>query len=434
MKPPYKIAAHLCVGLAAFLSAFSAGKWSGTEKPEILAPSPPGKSMEREAPDQIERAKRSMTVAEYQAAWDAVAAKKWGRRERTDWQLKLLKEWADKDLEGALKAAFSESWSRNPNSRMDAAAFYFHSAFAESFKNRTEEVWKLIQQKKPGILESAVLLKAWSATLFEHDQQLYFSYLREMKGGDFALALNASFQGAKDINALTKVLDLAEEKAGQGVPLEGLGTVMITKAAQDFTKEELMDRLKTPNTVLGEYYLSVASARLFRPGHSPGAGEIFSEIQEIPSDKRDRFAGRLVKFSDNPEIVRGSLDHFVAAGDWKFLDENAAESVRRMEEKADPVELAGWAATLPPREETSGMFHSGVEPYIRKAPEEAWRWIQEMEDGYWRDHALGEYSKVNLEVFNDPEKSATAIAQIQDPAYLETVKSWRASWEEKKRK
>ncbi len=77
------------------------------------------------------------------------------------------------------------------------------------------------------------------------------------------------------------------------------------------------------------------------------------------------------------------------------------------------------------------MFHRGVEPYIRKSPEEAWNWIQEMGEGYWRDRALAEYSQINLHVFKDPAKSAAAIAQIQDPVFLETVKGWRASWEKR---
>jgi hypothetical protein len=103
-----------------------------------------------------------------------------------------------------------------------------------------------------------------------------------------------------------------------------------------------------------------------------------------------------------------------------------------MAQTMDPVKLAEWAGNLPPREETTEMFHRGVEPYIRKSPEEAWSWIEQMDAGYWRDHALAEYSQVNLHVFNDPAKSAAAIAQIRDPAFLETVKGWRASWQKQK--
>ncbi|RYD40066.1 MAG: hypothetical protein EOP85_14885, partial [Verrucomicrobiaceae bacterium] len=172
-----------------------------------------------------------MTTEEYQAAWDAIPAMKWGRKERFDWQIKLLKEWADKDLEGALKAAFAESWASNRVVLVQGEAFRYHGAFVESIKNRPQDVLKLIQEKKLGVLESSLLLQAWSVTLFQYDKELYFSHIRELSGGDFPLALNVSFLQAVDFNTLIQVLDLAEEKARQGVSMEGLQTWMMSRAA-----------------------------------------------------------------------------------------------------------------------------------------------------------------------------------------------------------
>ncbi len=91
--------------------------------------------------------------------------------------------------------------------------------------------------------------------------------------------------------------------------------------------------------------------------------------------------------------------------------------------------LANWAQSLPPRRETAELFHRGVEPYIRKDPDAAWQWIDGLDNSFWRDRALAEYSQVNLHVFNDPEKSTAAIEQISDAVYREMVKGWRADWE-----
>ncbi|RYD49845.1 MAG: hypothetical protein EOP85_00845 [Verrucomicrobiaceae bacterium] len=373
-----------------------------------------------------------MTPVEYKAAWDAIPAMKWNRKERFDWQIKLLKEWAEKDLEGALKAAFAESWSSNRVVLVRGEAFNYHGAVVESIKNRPQDILKLVQDRKLGTLESSLLLQAWSVTWFQHDPKIYFSHLRGLKSGEFPLALNASFLQAEDFNTLTQVLDLAEDKVRQGVSMEGLQTWMMSRAASDFTKDELMDRLNTPDAQLRDYYILAMVQRATRSGLPARPEDISAHIREIPEDRRSHFAGLLLTFSDgNPGITQASLDHFVSENDWKYLGIiDASRVVQKMAEKADLTELAEWAATLPPREETNGMFRTGVEPFIRKSPEQAWEWIQEMNPGYWRDRALAEYSQVNLTVFNDPEKSAAALSQIRDPEVLKSAQVRRKGWEE----
>ncbi len=371
-----------------------------------------------------------MTPAEYQAAWDAIPAMKWNRKDRFDWQIKLLKEWAEKDLEGALKAAFGESWSSNRVVMVKGEAFKYHGAFVESIKNRPQEILKLIQDRKLGTLESSLLLQAWSVTLFQYDPQVYFSYLRGLKGGEFPLALNASFLQAEDFNTLTQVLDLAEEKVRQGASMEGLQTWMMSRAASDFTKGELMDRLGTPDAQLRDFYIFAMVQRATRSGHPARPEEISADIREIPEDRRSHFAGLLLAFANKPGVLQASVDHFVSEGNWAHLEKvDASRFIRNMAEKSDPAGLAEWAATLPPREETNGLFKSGVEPFIRKSPEQAWKWIQDMEQGYWRDRALAEYSQVNLTVFSDSGKSEAALAQIRDPEVLKAARDMRDGWE-----
>lgn len=78
------------------------------------------------------------------------------------------------------------------------------------------------------------------------------------------------------------------------------------------------------------------------------------------------------------------------------------------------------------------MFHRGVESYIRNTPEQAWQWVQELPAGYWRDRALAEYSQQSLHHHKNPEWSRTAIDQIADPSYRQTVEGWRSDWESQK--
>lgn len=431
MRLSLRIAAHLCIGLVAFFSLFKTGGKSGIDQSEAASVPSTRASEPRRATDGAGRLNRGMTPAEYQAAWDAIPTRKWGRKERFDWQIKLLKEWAAKDLEGALRAAFSESWGRNQVGLVKDEAFKFHGAFIESIETRPREVLKLIQEKKLGVLESSLLLQAWSVSLFQHDPKVYFSHLQELKGGDFPMALNASFVHAEDINTLTRVFDLAEEKARQGVSMEGLKTWHVTGFAGDFTPEELIERVNIPDRILQDYYVSTMAFGLLKSSYLSKAEDVSAKIQEVPSGTRDQFAGLLLTFASKPGVLQASVDHFVSEGNWAHLEKvDVSRFIQQMAEKSDPAGVAEWAATLPPRQETDGMFRSGVEPFIRKSPEDAWNWIQDMNEGYWRDRALAEYSHVNLTVFNDPAKSAVALAQIRDPDVLNAAQNRTKGWEE----
>ena len=435
MNPALKIVAHLSVGLAAFYLMASIRKSEGTRGDDpARAARPADRTQSASAVKQGGPRTIAMKAADYQAAWDAIAAKKWSKGERMEYQKRLLKEWAATDLEGALKAAFSETWNRG-NVRMVGESFAIQSAFTEVFVDRSEDVLKLIQDRKPGVLESSLLLEAWSgALLFAKDRNLYFTYLRGMAGDDFTKVLGMASARAKDPEFLAKILDLLSERESQGIALEGIDRSFSKAVGEQLSKDELMEKLGNAGTALSGFYTSILAARYSDISRNASAEAVTAEIASLPEDKRSGFAKALLNtYTGNPAILQTALDHLVDHEQWQLLDKGeTSRAVQTMRQNADPVSLAEWAVSLPPREETTEMFHRGVEPYIRKSPEDAWSWIQEMEDGYWRDRALAEYSQINLHVFNDPDKSAAAIGQIRDPAYRETVKGWRAGWEKQK--
>ncbi len=94
-------------------------------------------------------------------------------------------------------------------------------------------------------------------------------------------------------------------------------------------------------------------------------------------------------------------------------------------------QLAEWVADLPPRKETTEMFHRGVEPFIRQDRQAAWEWMSGLEDGTWRDRAFAEYSQQALNRFNDPAASRKALDQVQDPAFKASAEGWRKDWEQR---
>lgn len=436
MKPSLNAAAHLSVGVVAFLLTFTINRHdvSGNSDP-ARAIRPASGPVEKQGAARDSTVKSRMKAAEYQAAWDAIPARKWSRKERIEYQIRLLKEWAETDLEGALKAALGETWNRGGNRTM-GESFTFHSAFSEVFVDRSEDVLKMIRQRKLGILESSILLEAWSTSLLAKDQDLYLTYLRGMDGADFTKALAVASGHTQDKAFLTKALDVLAEKAAAGIAVDGLGRTFFGAAVNAFSKDELMEKLRTSSGGMIGFYTSMVAMNYATTSRDASAEQVSAEIDSFPEDKQDAFAKALLgSYTGNANLLQTALDHLVDHEQWQLLDKGeTSQAVQTMRQNADPVALAQWAASLPPREETTEMFHRGVEPYIRNDREASWTWIQQMEDGYWRDHALAEYSQVNLHVFNDPEKSAAAIGQIRDPAFLETVRGWRVQWEKQKGK
>jgi hypothetical protein len=431
MKPALKITAHLAVGLAAFFLIAGTGIWEKRNPADGVSLRTSEKERSggsgKSAASRNTAVKTRMKAAEYRAAWDAIAGMKWSKSERLAYQTKLLAEWAETDLDGALAAALSESWK-------DGLMSNFGSPFHDVFVDRAEDIRRLIDQRKLGVLETSLLLRAWSSTLASRSPDLYLAYLRGLDGADFSTAVSAAVDSVKDKELGFKIMEVMAAKAQDEWAMEGLARALSENYGEVFSKEELMERLAESGGGMSAIYTALLAGRFLAFPDADTPDKVTAEIDSLPEDKRGLFAKALLNSqNDHPGIIHAALDHLLSHEQWQLLDkQETSRAVQIMRENADPVEMAEWAAALPPREETTEMFHRGVEPYIRKDREAAWNWIQQMDAGYWRDRALAEYSQVNLHVFNDPEKSSAAIGQITDPAFRDTVKGWRSGWEKQK--
>lgn len=435
MKPLAKVALHLAVGIAAFLLVPAVVRQEG--RPVDTSSREDGRS---HAPSEksgtharSKSAVSGMKSADYRAAWDAVPTMGWDKEKRLAWQNRLLKEWAEVDLEGALAAAFAETRTRS-GYRVMGETFVFHSAFHDVFMDRSEDVMKLVQDRKLGTLESSLLLEAWSTTLLSRDKDLYLTYIRDLGEDDFIRALGVSAE-EKDKATLSKLLDAVSSKAAAGMSLEGMDR-NLAGVAGAFSQDELLERLRSSTGEMAGLYTRLLAENYAGSSATVSGQEVTAHIASLPEDQRGPFARALLTSdTKNAELLQTALEHLVDHEEWQLLTPpETSQAMRNMREKADPVVLAEWAMTLPHRQETNEMFHRGVEPRIRKSPEEAWGWIQGMEDGYWKDRALAEYSQINLHVFNSPEKSAEALAQIRDPEFLKIAQAWRKGWEARQQK
>lgn len=436
MKTLLKIAGHLLPCLLAFLivQAMRGGgvaSWaaiSGNQPADLQAVSHKGT---RSAPKDT-ASKARMKGDEYEAAWAAISGMNWTRAQRFAYQSKLLGEWAEVDLEGALKAALAESW-RDGSLRVGGESFPFRNAFASVFVDRSEDVWKMIQSHSVGVLETSILLDAWSTTLISAEPDAFLGYLREMDQSETLTALEPVWRSGKDSGFHSKILDILARKLADGMSLEELDSPFFSNVGKAFTQDQLLERIsRSPDGALFETKILAGCFAETLGGKS--SGEIAAVLDSLPSDLRGPLAKSLLTANSmDKELLQTALDTMVASGNWAlFVDSETARAMRAIQRTADPVDLAEWSLALPPRQETSEIFHRGVEPYIRKNPEGAWNWIQSMDDGYWKDRALAEYSQINLHVYNDPEKSAAALEQIRDAGFRGRAEGWRKDWERQK--
>jgi hypothetical protein len=429
MKPLAKVALHLAVGIAAFLLVpVVIRQGVRTEVSSSHAARSHAPAEKSSTPARAKSAVAAMTSADYRAAWDAVPNMGWDKEKRIAWQDRLLKEWAEVDLEGALAAAFAETRTRS-GYRIMGETFVFHRAFSDVFMDRSEDVMKLVQDRRLGILESSLLLEAWGTTLLARDKDLYLTYIRDLGDNDFIRALGVA-EGERDKVALSKLLEAVSVKASGGMSLDGVDRNLIGIAGV-FSQDELLERLRSSTGAMTGLYTKLLAANYAGTSITANGEEVTARIGSLPEDQRGPFARALLTAdTKNAELLQTALEHLMDHEQWQLLTPpETSQAMRNMREKADPVVLSEWAMSLPHRQETNEMFHRGVEPRIRKSPEEAWGWIQGMEDGYWKDRALAEYSQINLHLFNDPEKSATALGQIQDPEFLKIARGWRQGWE-----
>lgn len=432
MKPAAKITLHLAVGISAFLLVPAITRKEAPVTSSRTASSAHGLTEIGDAQPRVKPVipvtVTSMKSADYRAAWDAVPAMGWDREKRVEWQIRLLKKWAEVDLEGALAAAFAETRTRggNPN---NAETFLFHRAFTDVFVDRADAVMKLVQDRKLGVLESSLLLEAWTTTLQARDKDLYLAYVRDLRDEDFIWALGVA-NGDLGKESLGKLLDSVSARVAAGMSLDGVDRDLAA-VAEAFSQDELLERLRSSSGEMAGLYTKMLAANYALASQTASGAEVTARIDSLPEDQRGPFARALLTAdSKNAELLQTALEHLVDHEQWQLLTPpETSRAMRDMRENADPVVISEWSLTLPHRQETNEMFHRGVEPRIRKSPEEAWSWIQGMEDSYWKDRALAEYSQINLHVFNSPEKSAEALAQIRDPEFLKIAQAWRKGWE-----
>ena len=160
--------------------------------------------------------------------------------------------------------------------------------------------------------------------------------------------------------------------------------------------------------------------------------EIARSIADLPGKHKQEILWSAITSGllQGGEKFTGVVDQLIAENAWDKLNQRELGPVLHMASMGcDAQHVANWATTLPYRQETTQMFHRGIENHIRYNMEASKEWIASIPTQEWRDRAYAEYSQQALDAKNDPTASRWALDQIQDSNFKAEAEGWRTTWE-----
>lgn len=379
------------------------------------------------------KAQRNWTALDYANAWKNLPSEKLSKSERIKAQRMILQGWAERDLEAALRAALDDNVQGA--SMVDSGTDELRLAFGDVILERTEDFWQLIKDEKLGPINSALLGQVWVHQLGRKDPRLLKPYMVDITPKMFSMGLHYQVANNKKLITGPEMVAMLEARATSFPDRVEDGLVTLT-LMENISYNEAFASLSKASPSIQGMLISTMAANILN-----SESKMFNtELARVPAEQRALFASKILDFiATNGDKVleiqpkKEAIEYLVAEQKWELLGgKNAEDAVRSMASITEPKALAEWSYSLPPRKETTEMFHRGVETYIRKSPEQAWQWVEELPNGYWKDRALAEFSQQSLHHHKNPEWSRSAIDQIADPSYRQIVEGWRSDWESKK--
>lgn len=425
MKGWTKYWTHLAAAVLAFVVTLA------VRRPASGAPAERGeREMEREMKRDVARASaesvlKGRNTEELAAAWKELAKRRMTRSDRFALQVEILQRWGERDLEAAMAAALAEPWDEaGHGGRIEGL---LERGFKQVILDRPDDVWRMIEAKRFGMLGSALVRRAWASVLSAENPDHFFTYPPEMKGVVLRGALEAAGSAIRNEEQAVRLWEQLSKKddwmGGSAEIPDGL----LVRLQYMIPAESLFSAMRE-----GREPMASLSARALalRENLNGGNMDFAGRVAKVPESVAGQYALESMKLTHGD---RGKLmerfEFLVGGNHWPELaDPTAAAKVKEMASLMPSRELAEWVVTLPARDETTSMFHRGVEPFIREDPAAAWEWISALEEGPWRDRAFAEYSQQSLHQRKDLSKSREALDQIGDPEFRKIAEQWRKTW------
>lgn len=404
------------------------------DESEVVARSERGTSGHRSA-----SARRPRSVREFKAAWESLPDLKLTSKERLAAQRKMLAAWAEVDLRGAMQAVVASDWGQpgglsgaNYDTKGPLA-----SALETAIGKHPGESWDIIRSGELG-LGGSMLRHAWYDGVGRADPASLAGVYGEVSWREQEtvlgiLKVNATSDGEKQAAVLAAL---------RAVPEDQLSAQQILQ----FMPEQSAEELTTAFQETEDFANREGKVTVLRYGKQAYGGfmrnepdeETLIKLGEDVAGLPKEVAGELIYgiLTDNGARVWGAgvkqttglVELLIEQEQWDKVGRKEVSETWKEARGMTPQERAAWAVTLPEREETTELFHRGVDSYIAENMQEAWDWMEDFPAGRWRDRAFSEYSQQALQKHQDYEASRRALDQIADPGFKTTAESWRPGW------
>ncbi|MEK7951551.1 hypothetical protein [Luteolibacter soli] len=375
-------------------------------------------------------------AAEFRRAWAALGSQKLPTPKLRALQRKLLEEWAEVDLQGAMEAALGEAWDSWENSYGspygNRSGHPLGDAFAKAFAEHPLDAWKVLSSDKlgPG---AQLLRRGWVYAVSRKDASLVISMLPELPN---------SLRGLAIVESMRQV--------PQNKPEERDAMLKKISTSGDLTQSTnwLQTAFYQFNGPIGET-ADLRARWVDAPAGSDRAIAITAWASSLRGVTREQFA---TEWANVPESSRGEaaksilsqlqgrfplllevVDQAIEAGEWAYLEKGVAHKIPALDPSqpgTDPKSVADWALKLPAREEATDLFHSAIQGYLVSDPDQGRTLLESLPAGDWhRERGFIELSQTHLWRRNDPEGSRRAIDSITDPVAKQIATTYLYDWQ-----
>ena len=377
-----------------------------------------GRNMPRKQP--------RLRASEYRKAWDAIADQDLPPDQRAMLQYRLLQQWSEVDMDGALTAAFNTSWDSD---RGIGGIQFLLGAFQGEFAKRPTESWDLITSGKFGV--GAALAKGqWAQAVIAENPLLVANSIRQLPLSTrkelFPQMLEAIKKDPSMIGPFyDKIASLPQDKSYLEFVRKAIETLGARGTTEDIRGKFLSSTSDAERSILvHEFGKSLSGASL---------ETMQQEVAKLPEADQGRMLRSLTIHRDPGEQTPQFVELLLRTGNYQEVYIQADQHIKKYaSDPAKQASLAQWAVNLPAGPGSTNVVHRSVEYYFAADPQGSRAWLETLPADNWaRDVALAEYSQQMLYKHNDPESSAWALAKINNPKVQKDATSWRGAWERK---
>lgn len=428
MNPALKIATHLgAVAIGAALAATAVPRMSASsaaaEKSKSTRQTVGGSS--GSMPLQAKQTRTSASdgrSAAFRAAWAALAKEPLSMTDRFAAQKRLLSEWAEIDLHGAIQAYLGEAWdgrapdsySRNPLS----------SAFMKVFDQHPEQSWAVLTRDKMAL---NLLGETWLGSCVASAPALVISVLGEMSPRLQADAVSRIFDPGSELPADKREAMLAKLTAS-GTPAQVEKWLAdVYRRTRETGDPSALAAKWNALPVGGERTLQMAAWASSM--HAADAAKFSAEWEKVPAKDRGQAARMLLAQVDNESpALTYAIDRAVETEQWDAFKDDVAGKLRGF--KTDRQALAEWALKLPPREEIRAVYNLAISEKLLADPVGGRAWLEQLPAGDWhRESGFIEMTLGSLWARGDINAANRAIDAITDPRAREEALKCRYDWQ-----